>query len=1080
MLTGAVALIGLLGLFLGTWAYAQGGSIAGTVVTPDGGPIPQHTFVWLLNPDYSTHGQAQVDAGDGSFSFGAIPAGHYILRAVPPAASDYTPSNFTPVSVLHSPVNVGLIPLTWPSITGTVYAPDGLTPANAWMHVYGPAGRTLEVRAVISGEIKLGGLAPGSYGLQAEPLGDDNYWWSPRQTVTPPQEVTVTLRPANVFGHVLAPLPSFEPVAEAHVLVIGATGAAWGWDQSSASGHFAIGGLVTGTYTLIARPPWHEGGMVAAAPITFTVDAAHPVVNVGPIHFRAAPKVVSGVVRTNTGQAVQNAQVEANRVDARGRNRVLTAPDGTYTLRLGEGLWAVTVHPITTTTPANWVYPGSPRLVYFHPNLDPEHETVNFTVLTADSTVNGVVQMPGGGVPPFTVTVSLHTDEGLGRGALISPVDGSFSIAIPHGVYQVAVRPADPGYLGPVVPPVRVPPTSTVDLGTLTLLAKDATIAGAVTDGASGVEGVRVIAWRPGAPGLVEGFTGVGGAYTLDVVSGTWQVRPNPAPDAPYLYTGRPQEVTVTSGGSVSDVDFTLTPATASILGTVVDEAGHVLTEAEGWATAINKNDPAVHNGAPLQDGGFTILVPGGDYRVAVKVPASAPYLSGAERDVTVADGGTAAVTITLRTRNAAIVGGLFDPRNNDQPVAGVAGEVSAWSDGSWVRTAIDRTNGAYRLDVAAGLWRLTYRVAPDSGYVALRESKNVPVQAHQTVPVPLPVTRRDGFITGRVFDPDGNPLAEARVTAEGIGPQVQQLTFHATSDEQGRFRLPVPHGVYRVWAAADPTLGYLRPVDQHVTVPANDSIPVVLRFRRPDATISGTVTVSGTAPSNDVHIWAWSADGAFTKTMATVGESYTLHVISNTVWHVGAVCQGNGVFYADRERVPVPPGGTSLDLVLTGPHPLPAPASITFDAAVGAHLRLLDGTAITIPAGAMPVSGIVTLRVIPLATLPHERHANVYPYGYAFLATDADGNAITASFNQDVVIVFAYDEAELWRQGIAENWLRPAYYSTSTASWTIPEAYAVDTDANRVMMQIDHFTDFALTGPQMYSVYLPLVSKGG
>lgn len=1076
----AVGAVAFLGLLVGTLVYAQGGSIAGTVTTPDSGPIPNHTRVWLLNPDHTTRGKAQVDPGDGSFSFDAVPAGNYILRAVPPADSDYTPSDFAPVSVLHTPVNVGTIPLTFPSITGTVYAPDGLTPADAWMHVYSASGKTVEVRAAIDGEIKLGGLPAGSYVLRAQPMGDVNYWWSLGQAVTPPQQVTVTLREANVHGHVLAPLPSSQPVRDAHVVVVDAAGAVQGHDESSITGHFAVGGLVTGTYHLLVRPPWYEGGLVPPAPITFTVSTAQPVTDVGNVHFCTAPKVINGVVRTNTNVPVQDALVEAHRVGARGRNRVLTAGDGSYTMHLCEGLWSVTVHHITTTTPAEWVYPGSPRLVYFHHNLDPEQEQINFKVLTADSTVNGVVEMPGGGVPPFTVTVSLRTDAGIGRSTLVSPGDGSFSIDIPHGTYRVAVRPTDPGYMGPVVEPVCVPPTSTVDLGTLALLAKDATISGTVDDGSSGVEGVRVIAWRPGAPGLVEGYTSADGSYILDVVAGTWQVRPDPAPDVPYLYTGQPQEVTVASGGTADSVNFTLTPATARIVGTVVDEAGYLLNDVEGWAAAVNQSDPAIHNGAPLQDGGFTILVPGGDYHVGVKLPASAPYLSGAEKSVSVGEGATATVTITLRTKDAAIAGGLYDPRDNDQPVVGVRGRVAAWSDGSWVRTAVDRSNGTYRLDVAAGVWHLTYRVDPASGYVALRERKNVPVQAGQTAVVPLPVTYRDGVITGQALDPDGNPLAEAHIVADGLGLRVRQIALHTTSDETGHFQLHVPHGVYNVRAAADPTLGYLRAADHRVNVPAGGSVAVEFHFRRPDATISGTATVDGTAPNDTVHIWAWSQDGAFTKTVATVGGSYTLDVISNTVWHVGAACQGNGVFYATREQVMVPPGGATLDLVLTGPRPLPAPVSLTFDAAEEAYLRLRDGTEIFIPAGAMPVSGTVTLRVMPLATLPHQRHANLYPYGYAFVATDANGDAITDSFNQDVVIVFSYDEGELWRHGILENWLRPAYFATTTASWTFPEAYVVDTDANRVMMQIDHFTEFALTGPQMHVVYLPLVSKGG
>ena len=101
-------------------ASAQGGSISGTVSTPDGGSIPPGTKVRLLRLDGSKSGEAMVDTTNGSYSFAMVPPGNYILRAVPPALSDYTPSLLTPVSVLHDPVTVNL-ELTLPSILGTVY-----------------------------------------------------------------------------------------------------------------------------------------------------------------------------------------------------------------------------------------------------------------------------------------------------------------------------------------------------------------------------------------------------------------------------------------------------------------------------------------------------------------------------------------------------------------------------------------------------------------------------------------------------------------------------------------------------------------------------------------------------------------------------------------------------------------------------------------------------------------------------------------------------------------------------------------------------------------------------------------------
>jgi hypothetical protein len=272
----------------------------------------------------------------------------------------------------------------------------------------------------------------------------------------------------------------------------------------------------------------------------------------------------------------------------------------------------------------------------------------------------------------------------------------------------------------------------------------------------------------------------------------------------------------------------------------------------------------------------------------------------------------------------------------------------------------------------------------------------------------------------------------------------------------------------------------WIHPASLNVAVPEGGSVTgLELQFRQPDASISGTVTLpEGTDRDGTVKLWAYSADSGYTKTEAELGGSYSLDVISNTVWFVGAAYQDEASFWAAAARVNVPEGGATLDLELRGPHPLPAPVTVSFDASQEQYVELADGTSIYIPAGAMPVSGTVTLHVTPIATFPHQRHANVYRYGYAFTAADRHGQPIEQRFNQEVLIIFPYDEAELVRMGISEQKLKPAYFSTTTDSWTFPESYVVDTVHNMVAMEIDHFTDFALTGPAPYRVFLPVVIR--
>jgi protocatechuate 3,4-dioxygenase beta subunit len=1091
-----LSLIAVLVLLLTTSgvALAQGGMITGTVALPEGGSAPAGTVVKLFEPGgWDVLGQANV-APDGTFSLGPVPNGLYVLKAVPPSGSGCTQSEPISVSVFNAPVDVGTMVLTEPEIYGTVTAPDGLTPAPAEVWVLSGSGLPLQRLGAPGGDFLVGGLPAGGYGLRASPTTDDAYWHSPVTLVSVnghTQTITLTLTAADIYGTVNDHLGN--PVPEAAVTAVKTDGEYHQRrDLTSPTGAYAIGDLITGTYRLQAEPPWYEGALLPSLPISFTIPGASPPYT---LTFRAPPKVVTGTVTTNTGDPVRDALVVAHRLDKGGRVEALSDPLGGYRLDLSDGLWALTVKPISATMPSAWVYPDPPQLVHFQHNREPEHKRMDFSVITADAHVVGAVDLPGGGtlVLPLTVTVSLRNDEGIGRQAVVTVTGGSgggsFDIAIPHGGYKVWVAPEDPGYMGPVVEPILVPPNGSYDLGTLTLLERDAIITGTVSDeGGLGVGGIPISAWRPGAPGGARTVTGPKGQYVLSVVAGEWHVQPSPGPDQPYIYTGPGARVTVTSTGVVSDVDFSLVSADGTISGRLVDEAGNLVTDAEGWANAVHIVTPALHNGAPIQAGTFDIHVPRGLYRVAVHLPAGGQYMSTGERAVAVISG-TVGLTLTVKEKDARITGGLWDPRNEDV-VDGVDAAVLAWAGGNWVGTAV-QPNGAFTMSVASGLWHLGYRVDPQSNYVGLRHHKNIPVASGQTVKqVPLPVAPRDGVITGTVVGSDGDPLVGARVNADGIGPVVGSLWLSTRSGDDGRFHLRVPYGDYHLGATVGIT-NSIKPALRRVSVPVNGvSGGHVLRFRWPDAVISGTVSISttstqvaalGTGLPDRVFIWGWSEDDAFVKTRVPVTDSvgsYSLDVISNTTWHVGAVYETPSQYWLARETVVLGEAGATQDLVLMGPHPKPAPVMVTFDSSLPQRVSLADGTSIYIPAGAMPVEGQVTLHVLPIATLPHQRHANIYRYGYAFAAVDEAGQPITQHFNQEVVVGFAYEERELWVSGINEHLLKPAYFSTTTNEWTFPESYVVDTGANRVVMHIDHFTDFALTGGAGYLVYLPSVLK--
>ncbi len=1067
-------------------AFAQGGAISGTVASPDGYPLPPGTVVKLFDPgEVNLFGQAAPDLNDGTFSLGPVPNGLYLLKAVPPPGSALAQSFPKLVSVVNAPVTGVLLNLTEPQIEGTLLSPDGVTPANGSVRVFAGDGTVLQQVPATGGQFLIGGLPVGGYAVQGLPSGNDPYWHSAPESVAIPalsssQMLTLTLVAADLWG--IVEDEHGVPVPNATVIAARGDGSPQA-DHSSGSGFWAIGGLVTDTtYTVVAFPPEENAGWLPSTPFTTGIPAAG---NPYTLPLGSPPKIIQGQVRTNMGVPIFHAEVVARRVNQAGLVSTLTAPDGTYAMNLSPGLWALTIHKITDTMPVHWVNPSPPQLVFFHFNNDPESHQQDFTMLTADATVIGEVEMPGGGAPPFTVTVGLHNGEGIGNRTEIDPADGSFSLMVPHGGYKVAVHPEDPGYLGPVVDPIPVPPNGIYDLGTLALVAKDALITGTLTDEhGDGVSGIPVVAWRSGTPGSESTHSGPDGQYALAVSGETWHVQPAPGPVHPYLYLGAGELASPPAGGVVPGVDFTLASASATISGSLVDENGNPVSDVDGWAAAHSTSSPGIQNGAPILHGMFNIHVPPGTYNVAAQLPAGSPFMSGGERLVSVGDGEVTSVTLTVLAKDATIAGVLWDPRNDDV-VEGVPGVVGAWWGTNWAATHINPGNGAYHLDVAAGIWHLNYRIHPMAGYAKIGGVQNIPVQTGQAVGVPLPVLEKDAAITGTVLAPDGTPLAGAVVLAKGLSGPVSQLWLHTHSDPNGEFRLPVPYGRYRLGAAGgDPT--WIKPIEILTNVPPGGaSGGHELQFLEPDAEVSGTLTVDNTAAEGDVLVWAWTEVGGFTnghfpvtQTGGQAAGPYSLGVISGTVWNIGAVFETPSQYWVARASVPVHGAAASQDLVLSGPHPKPAPVVVTFDASQPQRIHLSDGTHIFIPAGAMPATGRITLRIVPVATLPHQHHALLIKYGYAFLATDESGAPIEDHFNQDVVITFAYDESDLTPLGVPEAWLKPAYFSTTTDQWTVPESYVIDTEANRVVMQIDHFTDFALVIGEVETVFLPMLLK--
>ena len=293
---------------------------------------------------------------------------------------------------------------------------------------------------------------------------------------------------------------------------------------------------------------------------------------------------------------------------------------------------------------------------------------------------------------------------------------------------------------------------------------------------------------------------------------------------------------------------------------------------------------------------------------------------------------------------------------------------------------------------------------------------------------------------------------------------------------------MELPSGLYNVRSVLlhdDPRL--INPRLVAVSIPPHGSNSVRLAYRRANAAITGTVTLEGSpTQTGPVYVFGWTPDDGYNATIAPVNGVYTLPVIAGQTWKVVAASESLSQYWITRTTVSVPAAPGSIvpqDLMLKGPRPKPAPVTVMFDALQDQYIELGDSTRIYIPAGALPAIGNVILHITPLANAVRHRDGDVLGLSYVFEAYTEDGQPITENFYKDVVITFRYDPHELQEMGLDQDHLRPAYFSTTTNSWTIPDSFVVDKTQREITLQIDHFTRFGVLGVEASNVvYLPMI----
>jgi hypothetical protein len=1056
----------------------------------------------------------------GYFEIPNLPPGHYVLRAYPPAGNPHAASLPTVVEVTSGAWETVDLHLTEVRVSGWVRDAQSGTRIEGADVLLHNQDWSLELwdRTNANGEFKFGGVTVGmTYTLELFPPPETEYQPVSGPTHVVPVSTSVVLEmfipPTNVVGIVHD--PAGNPVPEAGVFI--ARDDDWRETSTGELGEFLFRGLEPGIYWVQAVPPWGPNGegLVSSPPFTISLSQPDSLVDVGIITLPKAIKTVTGqILRAGSSDPITQALVAAHRLDMPGYVDQPVSHNGTFTLGLPGGEWHLTAEPLPPpAAPADWIFAGPPTWIAFEQPISVTESItgIELEVISTNAAVTGRVVCPGGvpcdsvpGAPEhWQIWVELRNQDiknGTGLG-----LDYEFGIPIPDGWYELVVHVDHPFVQGPAPQPVFVGPNHILDIGDVQLLHKDAFIVGQVRNElGQGISGVPVVGWQPDSFGWGWAETNASGYYTMPVVPGEWFVEPQPLPEMPYVFRHEAKLVRVAHGGTMR-ADFALTTANARIKGIAVDahhpELGR-LWGLEGWAFALRElplRDFEFFSDAPLTDGGFELKAQGGfTYAVGLHLPPQAPYVSGAAGPVRVPVGAEVPISVPLEHKDARITGNLINVTTG-QPASGpiwakVFGEDER---GHWGVVQVDPHSAEYQMSVVSGTWHLHPWVDPASGYVAVPTETIATVSSGGVTMQNLPVWPIAATISGQVLQPNGQPLSQTFVFAEGESPFVGYFEAHAKTDDQGNFELQVPDGEYFVGAGLPrhelEQKGWFnpRPIRGLRVTATSPATGLQLQFRKADARITGVlsfapgVNVTATHPA---YVWSWSETGEWAETEAqlisgTNTFSYTLRVISGTVWHIGAVYDDpeNGLYYESR-RVQADLRATDhvqRNLRLLGPFSMPQPFIITFDGSQMQTIMMPDGVELSIPAGSIVTSGNVTLFIFPTKELHPEQDREVIGVGYEMWAVDEDGQEIT-QFNQNIQMSFPYPaDAVLEAQGIVESLLVPVYYSTLVERWILANSYLVDTANNEIIMQIDHFTKFgALSRASQHQVFLPLMLK--
>ena len=512
------------------------------------------------------------------------------------------------------------------------------------------------------------------------------------------------------------------------------------------------------------------------------------------------------------------------------------SPDG-RTIYLPVTLEDSTVYQILmmgAETPAD---PGQtqigPYLAYFSTGTSFPSATISGTVTFADFTPTAAFAflLPSGG----------EGEDDFTNVAEINLADGSYTIVnVPPGTYYPAFWASIPrneeGVFTEYPDSIEVNEGDAITGIDITMsLGADIALYGHIT-GSKGVAGVEIEAYNTTKDQEFEGETNFLGYYRMMVSGGFYDIYFYPPWNSRYM------EMDTTNINITTDTELNVSLNSGYyIFGMVTDTSGAPIPEV-GIEVVDAATEDWVAGGGTNGQGEYRVTVPPGTYNVYFW-PWQTRYIAKQVNNVVV----NADYYLDITLQAGSLVDGTVTNEDSTplERVGVIAFEVGTWNVVAGTSTDED---GYY----AFGLLPGTYDIFFDpfwnySDYLSYTAS-NITVPPDTTIDV---VLQRGSSISGRVSDPEDNPVENAHV--EAVDTLHNNWVAEDWTDEDGDYSLTVLPGTYhiQVWPPSD---SLLPTTIRYISVPPDTVLDIQLR--RPQLrSVTGILTDFNSIPMDSVRL---------------------------------------------------------------------------------------------------------------------------------------------------------------------------------------------------------------------------------